>query len=237
MDQATEQNLLNLVKNNYQEIALDFNETRKKPLWPELIKLTGEVKDGDSVLDVGCGNGRLLSAFQGKNIKYIGVDGSEELIKTYCHPRGGEDSVPIFLTGDMLELNKIPENNFNYIFSIAALHHIPGKDLQIKALKEMKQKLAPNGKIILSVWDLWQNTKYLKLIIKYVILKLIGRNQMDFGDILFDWKNNRGENVSQRYYHAFTKNELKNIIKKAGLGVERIYGDGRNYYVTAKKLD
>jgi SAM-dependent methyltransferase len=272
MDQATEQNLLNLVKNNYREIALDFNETRKKPLWPELIKLTGEVKNGDTVLDVGCGNGRLSSAFQGKNIKkpkafcmvgnlnsltieYLGVDNSEELINT-CSPRsqsreGGnliekttraykpQDVNNInceFIIGDMLELNKIPKNNFNYIFSIAALHHIPGKNLQIKALDEMKKKLAPDGKIIFSVWDLWRNTKYLKLIIKYAILKLVGRNKMDFGDILFDWKNSRGENISQRYYHAFTKNELKNIIKRAGLAVDKLYGDGKNYYVIAKKI-
>jgi hypothetical protein len=59
---------------------------------------------------------------------------------------------------------------------------------------------------------------------------------MDFGDILFDWKNSRGENISQRYYHAFTKRELRNIIKKAGLEVDKLYGDGKNYYVIAKKI-
>ena len=53
---------------------------------------------------------------------------------------------------------------------------------------------------------------------------------MDFGDILFDWKNSQGEKTSKRYYHAFKKGELKRVIKKAGLKIEKIYKDKYNYY-------
>src|SRR4030042_3054650 len=81
MDKSTRQKLQVLVKRNYDEIAEDFNETRNKALWPELVKLASGVKDGDSVLDVGCGNGRILEAFKGKSIKYLGVDGSDRLVE------------------------------------------------------------------------------------------------------------------------------------------------------------
>ena len=56
MDKQTQKNLLELVKRNYGEIAADFDLTRKKDLWPELIKLSEMVKNGDRVLDVGCSN-------------------------------------------------------------------------------------------------------------------------------------------------------------------------------------
>src|SRR3989338_4162555 len=82
MDKMTQQNLLELVKRNYEEIVVDFDNTRKKYLWPELIKLAEMVIDGDRVLDAGCGNGRLAGAFNEKKIYYLGVDNSEKLIAT-----------------------------------------------------------------------------------------------------------------------------------------------------------
>jgi len=58
---------------------------------------------------------------------------------------------------------------------------------------------------------------------------------MDLGDLLFDWKNSAGQAVSQRYYHAFTKRELKKISKQAGLKIERLYQDKYNYYAVLTK--
>jgi len=57
---------------------------------------------------------------------------------------------------------------------------------------------------------------------------------MDFGDVLFDWKNSRGEALSQRYYHAFTKPELRRIAKKAGLKIGDMYKDEKNYYLVLR---
>jgi len=269
MDKQTQQNLLDLVKKSYQQIAEDFAITRQKHLWPELLKLASQVKDGQSVLDVGCGNGRLLKAFQDRRINYVGVDSSEKLIEiakskfsifNFQFSNKSQIQNINFLVGDILELDKIAEKDFDFVFCVAVLHHLPGKDLQIKALEQLKNKIKPGGppvsagadkragKIIITVWNLWSQKKFRKLILKQALFKLAKifslmsrrygrdpdfalRTSGDFGDILFSWKNSQGEKVSQRYYHAFTKRGLRKIVKIAGLKIDRLDKDKYNYYL------
>ncbi|MFH1522808.1 MAG: class I SAM-dependent methyltransferase [Patescibacteria group bacterium] len=237
MDSQTQKNLLNLVKKNYDEVAEEFDKSRNRnlePLWSELIKICENAKDGHRILDVGCGNGRLLKAFKNKKIYYLGVDNSEEIIKIAKakYPKNK------FVSGDISDLGQIPEINFNYVFAVAVLHHIPGKKLRLKALKQLKNKINKNGKIIITAWNMWPHKRFRKLIFKFALLKLIKKNprlggtgKMDFGDIIFDGFNK----ISQRYYHAFTKFGLWRLSKKAGLKVERIYKDKFNYYAILKK--
>ncbi|MEA1963445.1 MAG: class I SAM-dependent methyltransferase [Patescibacteria group bacterium] len=231
MNKKTQKEILNIVKKNYCEIAEHYSETRKKELWPELIDLTKNIPRAARVLDVGCGSGKLLKVLQENKIYYLGIDSCAELLKK------AKEQFPNFKfsKGDILNLGAVNKLNFDYVFCIAVLQHIPGKDLQIKALKQLKNKLSKDGKIILSVWNLWNQEKHRKLIWRFWFLKLIHKNKMDFGDILFDWKNSRGENVSQRYYHAFRLFELKRIIKKSGLKIKKVYKDDYNIYAILKK--
>jgi len=236
MDKQTQKNLLDIVKKNYDEVAEEFSETRRKEIWPELVKLAESVKDGDRVLDVGCGNGRLLDALRKKQIVYLGLDSSKKLI----HNAQALHIGYAFREGDILDLSRVPEFDFDHVFCVATLQHIPGRNLQIDALKQLKNKIKNSGRIVLTTWNLWgaeQNKKkpYKKWVWKFWLLKLIKKNRMDFGDIIFDWKNSQGERVSQRYYHAFRKGELKAIFKKAGLKIEKLYKDRYNYYAVLKK--
>ncbi|MEA3398800.1 MAG: class I SAM-dependent methyltransferase, partial [Patescibacteria group bacterium] len=204
MKKQTQKELLAVVKRNYDEIADQYNETRKKhlqPLWNNLIKIAKEVKEGDKVLDVGCGNGRLLEAFLGRGISYLGIDKNEKLLSS------AKKNYPdrVFSVGNILTLGEIPQINFDHVFSIAVMHHLPGKDLRVQAVKQMKNKINNNGRIIITVWNIWGQKKFRKLIYKYFLLRLIKKNKMDFGDVLFSWKSSQGDKISQRYYHAFRK--------------------------------
>lgn len=234
MEKQTQKELLKLVENNYDDIADHYNETRKKnlfPLWNELIKITKQIGDNDRVLDVGCGNGRLLEAFIGRPIKYLGIDNCDKLLAHAIENYPDNH----FVKADILDLGTVSEYDFDYVFSVAVLHHLPGKDLRLKALRQLFNKTKKGGQAILTVWNLWNHEKYGALIWRFWFLKLLKKNKMDFGDILWDWKNSGGDSLSQRYYHAFSKFELRSLCRQAGFKIKRIYTDKFNYYIILKK--
>ncbi len=231
MNKKTQDRILNIVKVNYSDIAVEFNASRKKYIWPSLNDFSRRVKVGSRVLDVGCGNGRLIEVLEDKKVDYLGVDSSRSLVKL------AQANYPDyrFLVEDVLTLDRLPENGFDYVFSVAVLHHLPGKKLQVEALSQMANKLSPEGELIVSVWNLWSQAKYLKLIFSSYFKHLFSKDRLNFGDILFFWKNSSGTKVSLRYYHAFTIPELKKISRKADLKIEKIVKDKFNYYLFLKK--
>ena len=230
MKPETADNLLELVKQNYNDIAADFDVTRKKALWPEIGEWTKAIKAGDKILDVGCGNGRLLEALQDKKVDYLGVDNSSELIKLAQrnYPRAK------FLVGDILDLEKATTAQFDYIFCLAVLPHLPSQELRARALREMKDRLKVGGQLVISAWNLWAQPKYRLLILKNVWLKLSGRHKLAINDLLFPWKTAGGETKSLRYYHTFTGRELKGLVGKSGLQLEKFFKDQHNYWLVLK---
>lgn len=233
MKQKTAEKILELVQRNYQEIAKGFDLTRRKELWPEIREFAQSIEDGARVLDVGCGNGRLLEALKGKKVDYLGLDNSSELIKiarrTYPNQK--------FLIGDILNLSAIKEKNFDYIFCLAVLPHIPGHSLRVKALHNLNDKLGVDGRLIVSVWNFWKRSskkKYRRLLLAATLKKLRGRSELDFGDLIFPWRGQEGMN-SLRYYHAFTKLGLRSLILFSRLKLLSLKSYGFNYWLILKK--
>jgi|GEM_PF-579946 len=68
------------VMETYDLIAADFDGTRYKP-WPDTIEFSKRFKPGDTVLDLGCGNGRDLKHFESLGVRVIGLDFSLEQLK------------------------------------------------------------------------------------------------------------------------------------------------------------
>lgn len=227
MKEKTAQKILNELQNNYNRIAEKFSETRNR-IWPFLYELKDFVKDGDRILDVGCGNGRLLEVLKEKKIKYLGIDFSSKLIKMaqkrYSFPWA------FFKTADFLTFEE--NQKFDVIFMIAFWHHIPSKKLRQKVLAKAKNLLADNGILIVSVWNLW-NKKYFKYILKGIFDKIFRRKDLDFFDTFIPW-----ENQFYRYYHAFLFPEAKRELKKVGFKIikaGKTKGKQSNFYFICQK--
>jgi len=182
-----------------------------------------DIRHQEKVLDLGCGNGRYYELL--KNTDYIGVDNSEKLIELAKkkYPRAN------FQTANCLSLS-FKDNVFDKIYSIAVFHHIPSKELRIKFLRECKRVLKKDGQLVLTVWKLNNSS----LLIKYTILKIIGKSKLDFRDVLEPWGNK-----TERYYHLFSKRELTKLSKQAGFKIEKIgiikKRNRQNIYLIAKK--
>jgi len=224
--------LLEKTRKDYDLLAEDFSRTRQFT-W-DIEILSQYISNGDIVLDLGCGNGRSLEILKEKKIDYFGLDVSKKLIeiakKKYPQNR--------FEVGDILKL-PYPDNFFDKVLAIRILHHIPSKEFQLQALQEIKRILKPGGLLILTVWNAWGSKYKINLLrmMKYAILRIIGRSKLDFGDALIPWW--RVSEKIERYFHFFTKNELKKLVKETGFRVEKIWSSKFNghsdIYLIAKK--
>ena len=228
MKPETAAKLRQLVKQNYEDIAVDFNASRNRP-WPEMARLAKEVKPGERVLDAACGNGRLYPVLAGNGVEYLGIDSSQALLNL------AKQNFPAasFKRLDILELDG-RFGQFEHIFCLAALQHIPGHSLRLEALRRLAACLKPGGRLILSHWRLWSIPKYRRLIFSQNLRKLVLGGSLDFNDIIFPWKGQSGSGSSSRYYHAFTNRELKRLVRVAGLIPEASFRDQHNYWQILK---
>ncbi len=205
MKKETAQALLKLSQEEYDEYASEFSKSRQF-FWDELKFLKKYVDSGDSLLDIGCGNGRLSDMFENKNIRYTGIDFSKELIEIAKKERGKDRT---FLQANALKL-PFKDNSFDTVFSVAVLHHIPSKENRVKFLTEANRVLKPNGTCVITVWNTLQ-WRFLKTHKKHLWDKLRGQSDLDFGDMIIPF----GKNKRKRYVHTFTKRELQKLLKKS----------------------
>jgi ubiquinone/menaquinone biosynthesis C-methylase UbiE len=211
MKEEVAKRILNKVKADYSEIACQFHQTRQS-FWKDLNFFKKYIQSGDKVLDVGCGNGRLLNLIQNQKVKYVGLDASPQLIKL------AQQAFPEyqFVVGDALDL-PFDDNSFDKVFAIALLHQVPSKKLRAKAIQEIQRVLKKDGLCLLTVWNLWQK-RYFKYVIKNFFKKIIFLSKLDFKDALIPWKKD-GQGKVWRYYHAFTLREFINLARQSNLEI------------------
>lgn len=126
-----------LVKSDFDKIAKlkdkkwDHNRHYHKYLLkhaPDNIRLS---------LDIGCGKGEFANLLSQKSDKVIGIDLSDEMIKVANG--NNKDKKIDFNIGDIMNFD-IGINRYDYIASIATIHHLPMKEFLIKVRESLKEK-------------------------------------------------------------------------------------------------
>lgn len=216
-------------------IAKSFDVTRKKP-WKQCIDFIEKFSKNDYFADIGCGNGRHLIPSAYHNKKVIGLDLSNELLKIVNKKIFKEKIKNTTLLHSNALNIPIKSNAIDSILYIATLHNIKGRENRIQSLKEINRILKSNGKALVSVWSREQE-KFRKQFFKKWFTQF-GENE--FGDINIYWRQH-GLNIP-RFYHLYSKRELENDIKKAGLKIIKIEGVkyfskkfNDNYFSVVKK--
>lgn len=198
----------------YDLIADDFSDTRYK-VWPEMKVWQKYFSDGQKVLDVGCGNGRMMQLLAGKKIAYFGCDISNQLIniaKDKCQQYN-------FKTVDfqVADIRKLPYANktFDVLLTVAVLHHLPHPDNRWQALQEMYRVLKPGGLLLMNNWYFWNNFANKKYQIKKQTL-INWLRGLEKQALIIPWKNYQGQVLFNRYYYAFHKRELGKLLEQTG---------------------
>jgi len=206
----------------YNEIADHFSETRYQ-LWPEIDGWRSHLTDGERVLDIGCGSGRLLELFSSlKHVSYFGLDASRKLIEiaqSNCKEYTLQNVT--FQVGNALEL-PYHDDFFDKVFCVATLQHVPSDEYRFTAVKEIYRVLRPGGKLFLTNWYLWNAAVARKYGIKRQ-QKVNWLRGFDKHDLLIPWKNTAGNVRANRYYHAFKKSELRFLLEQNGFIIEQHY--------------
>ncbi len=210
------------VKKDYDLIASEFSETRSFP-WEEFKIFEKFYNKKFDVLDLGCGNGRLLTFLRKKGYRsYLGVDQSTGLLKYAKENWNDED----FMEADIskkIEFNR----KFDAIFLVASFHHIPPQD-QKKVLEYCKSYLNKGGYIFMTNWNLMQK--------KYILLYIYSLIRPSYGSkgVLIPWRKQ-----IMRYYYAFTKNRLQKLLKSLGFKIiinDYYHGSDLSNFFWAKNI-
>jgi len=214
----------------YAAFAASFSETRSESA-QELQVILPYIADGARVLDIGCGNGRVAALLgrQRQSVTYIGVDASEEMIDRARRTEHSAEFVVADLTRpdwtDCLpgqEGSQPGPRAFDCVLMLAVLHHIPGGDVRARLMRQVRELLAPQGRLVVSTWQFMDNERMRKKIVPWSTVG-IDERELEPGDVLLDWK--RG-GAGLRYCHWIGKDELDTLAAQAALNVVETWRAG-----------
>ncbi len=210
------QRLLDLNRTFYQRHAAAFAETRTRPQ-PGVQRLLRALPRQAAVLDLGCGHGLVAQelARRGHRGRYVGMDASQALLE--IARQGPAPPGATFLLADLAQAGWAQglAGPFDVALTFALLHHLPGQDLRLALLRQVHDLLAPEGRLMLSVWNFLASERLRARVVPWEETGLTAAD-VDPGDHLLDWRH-RGHGL--RYVHHFTEAELRRLAAQAGFEV------------------
>ncbi|MCH8008977.1 MAG: class I SAM-dependent methyltransferase [Chloroflexi bacterium] len=147
-----------LVADGYDQIAAKYLEWRKRSPKEYMIAhldcLTEGLRDGDRVLDLGCGSGHPYGSYLSERFDVVGVDISPGQLKL-----GRElDSGPALLLADMARL-PLRHGAFGAITALYSVIHVP-REQHEELWADLHALLRPEGRlfVVLGTTD-WVGTE------------------------------------------------------------------------------
>lgn len=236
MREATRKQLLDINRTFYVSVAEPFDATRR--VWPpgkRLLLDSMPLSRGDtppSLLDVGCGNGRLALMLESRKVPwtYVGVDGSAELlalarqhtshlsyVQTSFHRTELADEHWELVLGDAPPA-------YDVITCLATLQHLPGFDMRLRVMRTLATLLTAHGMLAISAWQFLDSPRLAGRQLAWEGFH-IDPDDVEPGDALLPWQQGRH---AARYVHQIGPQEMAQLAAEAGLVIRESYrADGR----------
>jgi tRNA (uracil-5-)-methyltransferase TRM9 len=253
MKQATRTRLNGLNRVFYDAHAEAFSNTRSRP-WRGFARVLDHVHEVEGrlprVLDVGCGNGRLLTALDEKfpaGFEYTGIDASEALL-SIARTRHRGTHVR-FVCADFVERAPelaLPAGEHDFVALFGVLHHVPSEASRRALVHASCRRLARGGVLALTLWRFDRDPRFAQRRIPLegwctaLCEPAITAGELDPGDQLLRFGPN-GDAV--RYCHFTDDAELSRLLLGQALShVDRFRADGasddlNDYVLLSRETD
>jgi ubiquinone/menaquinone biosynthesis C-methylase UbiE len=140
-----EQNLTTISREYYEEVVNRDRQTDVLYAANRIIRKISKLrtpKEGETILDIGCGTGVVTAAFSKLGFKAIGVD----VVPEFIHVAQKDNPAIRYFVGAAEDL-PFPDEEFDYITLSSLLEHV--QDWR-KTLREAARVLRPNGVLVLN---------------------------------------------------------------------------------------
>ena len=232
----------------YQEISSFFDNTRGY-IWPSVKDFLKDIPKESKILDAGCGNGKnmmlkedllreKLPQFYAFDISDNLLDIANKKVNNY-YKKVGYDNIPKFYKANIIN---IPENDntFDFVISIAVIHHLDNFDKRVQAILECLRVLKSGGKFMFQIWSFEQKDTNFKF---------------ERGDNMVPWKirkrdvdkNVKGKEKNEivkivnRYYFISNYQDICLLINKClshgTSNLIKMYNEMGNWIIVLEKKD
>jgi tRNA (uracil-5-)-methyltransferase TRM9 len=214
-----------LVRDFYVRHGPSFDHHRRSP-WPGWDRLLPFLPDRPTVLDAGCGNGRLAVFLRLRHRTprtYLGVDRSLPLLASAR--RWGRAGLLAAADLTALPLTAHPVG-FDLVVLFGVLHHLSDASRRSRLLLDLAGFVAPGGLLAVTAWDFLSPPEIAARVVPWEASGIsVDPDDLEPGDLLVAW----GATGGLRYVHLLDDAELDALTAPLGFEeVLRFRADGRS---------
>lgn len=156
--------------NSYSQSG-DVGNALYGPYLYNALQVSARLNEGDLVIDLGCGSGRLLNliARWNPNVSFIGVDLAPNMLnsaKTQAEKYNIKNVS--YIQDDFSVLSKLKEKSADMVISSMALHHLPDRNTLTNCFNAIKKILKNNGKLYLMDFGLLRSKNTIEIFVSKI---------------------------------------------------------------------
>ena len=176
--------------------------------------LGAEVAEGDAVVEIGCGAGRMTRVFAEPASRVWALDVSEKMLEVARELNAELDNVE-WLLGDGRTLTGVPDACADVCQSHVVFQHIPDPEITLGYVTEMGRVLRPGGWAAFQISNepSFHRRRPLRERVPQALRALTGRAP-------------RGQDHPAWRGSAVDLGRLREVADRAGMDVERVVGEG-----------
>jgi SAM-dependent methyltransferase len=129
------------------ETFLESGEEEYRNLVQPVLDELQFAPEGGSMLEVGCGAGRMTASFARRFASVYALDISEEMQDLAKQHLAGFQNID-WVLGNGTNLSAIPSESVDFVFSYLVLQHLPAEDLAMAYVREILRVLKQGGMLL-----------------------------------------------------------------------------------------